>query len=400
MKKGAWFTAVALLAVVLAGVQVAWAADAAEVISANFMGEEIAFTVNFTNGDLSWIYTPDPGVNTLGAAVARAPLPWTFGLDLGTPVIGDEKFAIITGVAGGGTVVTHEGTLLDDVTGADAAAFADFISGGLEIYGLGQIRTVSGVSSAVEKNFSTVPNPGDDIATQMTFVLRGLPITGVLAGPFLGTISTLLGPGGELKFLEDKDLDFDPRDPPLGPGIPLTTAEFVQATGVYHAGAANDEDEKAANDPGDPEQSTFLSFAYAPTLADSLSIVDNWDLAGAFAGTAYKVVIGGVTYFLQGDATFVNLGKPFLITGGTGAGLFAPGTRFDISGQLLFGRDPATNPQFANPDDPTTFTFVTGPGVGAHPQLKGGPVIPEPATGLLLALGMVGFAAVRRRRLA
>lgn len=401
MRKGLWLV-VAALALALTGPQAAWASDAASVIAANYTGEEVAFTVNFTNGDLSWIYTPDPGVNTLAAAVARAPIPWTFGLDLGAPLIlGDEKFAVITGVAAGGTIVTHEGTLLDDVTGADALAFADFISGGLEVYGVGQVRTVSGVTSAVEKNFSTVSNPGSDIASQMTFVLRGLPITAVLGGPFIGTVSTLLGPGGELKFIEDHDLDFDPRDPPLGPGIPLTTAEFVQATGVYHAGAANDEDEKAANDPGDPEQSDFLTFSYSPTLSDSLSLVDTWDLAGALFDTAYKVTIGGVKYYLQGAASFVNLGRPFLVTGGTGAGLFAPGTRFDISGELLFGFDPSlpANAQFANPDDPSTFTFVTGPGVGAHPQLKGGPVIPEPTTGLLLGLGMVGFAAVRRRRL-
>ncbi len=396
MKKLTWLTA-GLLAVTLASTPIAWAySDASSAISANFTGEEVFFRTNFTNGELSWLYAPDAGVNTLAAAALRTSIPWTLGLDLGTPVFGDEKFAIITGVSGGGTIVTHEGTLLDDVTGADAAAFADFISGGLEIFGLGQIRTVGGVSTAVEKDFSTVPNPGDDIATQMTFVLRGLPITGVVGGPFIGTVATLLGPGGILEFVEDADVDAKFTDP--SPGIPLTTAEFDQTTGEYDDGVANNENEKDVNALDDPQQSKFLTFSYAPTVGDSLSLVDQWDLAGAFSDTAYKVTIGGVKYYLQGAAQFVNLGRPFLITGGTGAGLFGTGTRFDISGQLLFGFDPASNPAFANPDDPSKFTFVAGAGIGALPQLKGGPVIPEPTTGLLLGLGMAGAAAIRRRR--
>ena len=417
MRKVAWLTAVGLLAVVLSAPQVVWAADANEVISANFLGEDIFWRTDFANFELSWVYAPDaPAVgDTFAADAVRKAVPWGIGLNHGTGALFDEKFAIVTGLGGVPSVVVHEGVALLDITGADAAAFADFIGAGpgftnLEVFGVGQISQVGGVDSAVVKDFSTVANPGGDIATQMTFILRGMPMASLVAGPFIGSLLNTFSPGGLIDFYEDKDLDFDPREVAAGgAGIPLTTAEFVQATGAYHDGVANNEHEKDANAPDDPEQALYLSYTYSPIPgSDEFSLQAQWNLSigiGGVGGSGHSVVIGGVTYFLEGSDQFVVTGEPFKLVTlggvnvGVGGGLFAPGERWNLSGQAIFGRNPATNPAFEHQSSPFTHTFVTGAGIGANPQLTGGPVIPEPMTGTLFGLGLAGAAAIRRRRL-
>ena len=402
MRKASGVVVGALLA--LTGAQPVFASDAVAAQSM-FIGEEITLTTRIAAFELNW--KDDPTTIAIGDP---APINWGIGLDLGgdgLALTGNERFAVLTGISGGVPTVKPfadgNNGILDDITGADAAAFAAFISAGpgvtnLSVFGVGEVQSITGVTSGTTLNFSNVANPAGQIPSQLTFTLNGLPIASLAGIAPFGVVTTSFGPGGSLVFVEDHDLDFNPTSG--GAGLPLTTAQFNFANGDYNgAGIDGNKDANTLGAGEDPQESLFLSWTYAPTGTDSLSLTEIWQVPPLFApGNSVVALNNGVTYFIEGSSQFNNQGRPFLLTGGSGAGFFLPGDRWLTSGQLIFGRN---NPTLGIIDDPTTFSFEArqAGAIGALPQLRGGPVIPEVSSLWLLGMGLGSFGFVRRRKL-
>jgi len=197
MKKFVGVAVGALLA--FGAAQPAFAGDAVGALS-TFLGEEVTFTSRIASFELYWV--DDPTTIAIGDP---APINWAIGLDLGTAAPFDEKFALLTGIGGGGSVVVcpafcggFAGAVLDDITGTDLAAFAAYIGAGpgttnLAVFGVGEIQSITGVTSGVTLDYSNIPNPAGDIASQLTFTLNGLPISGLIGSPTLGTVTTAFG---------------------------------------------------------------------------------------------------------------------------------------------------------------------------------------------------------------
>ena len=399
--------------VALIGAQPAFASDAVGALG-TFIGENVNYTARIASFELNWV--DDPFTIALGDP---APIGWGIGLDLGVPLDPtDNKFAVLTGITAGlpGVVVCpafcggFAGVTLDDITGTDLAAFGAYIGAGagvtnLAVFGVGEIQSMAGVTSGTTLDFSNVPNPVGDIASQVTFTLNGLPISALAGIPAFGTITTSFGPGGTLQFAEDHDLDFDPRTTGAGGvGLPLSTAPFSFATGDYNSAGLDAKGDAVTLAAGeDPQESLYLSWTYAPTLTDNLSLSEVWS-GFPFFGTGNKVCVGGIGvactggtfYFIEGSSQFVNVGEPFLLTGGAAAGAFSPGSRWDISGQALYGK--AGVPSIGKIDDPSTFSFSAAIGVGSLPQIEGGPVIPEVSSLWMLGMGLSGLGLIRRKR--
>jgi len=182
----------------------------------------------------------------------------------------------------------------------------------------------------------------------------------------------------------------DPRT--VGTGLPLSTAPYSFATGDYGVGGESVFDANTLGAGSDAQESLFLSWAYSPTATDGLSLNEFWTFP---FGTGNSVTIGNVTYYIEGSSQFNNLGRPFLLTGGAGSGSFPSTSRWLVSGEAIYGRSGAT---FGVVDDPSTFSFTARPGIGALPQIVGGPVIPEVSTLWLLGMGLSGLGFVRRKK--
>ena len=110
----------------------------------------------------------------------------------------------------------------------------------------------------------------------------------------------------------------------------------------------------------------------------------------------FDIVGAGTTTFalqVTDDDTFAGP-TGFLDTTAPGSAIGAGGERFLLNEDGTFAGPEATSPVFGS----ATLTVEAGPDGPGGPGPDGeGPAIPEPSSAVLLALGLAGFAARRRR---